>query len=122
MSAHMKKRHIKVAIGDKKFEIPSKDAKAILSLVESINEYNDQKDFVHSDEVFKDLLKERPEYAIVLRGSRSKENLSQNELSKLTGIPVTTISKYENGERVISESQAKKFGKALRVSFKLFLG
>ena len=46
--------------------------------------------------------------------------LSQ-DLSKKTGLPVTTISKYENGERKISEPQAKKLAKVLKINFKILL-
>lgn len=118
MSAHMKKHLTKIEIDGKKFEIPKKEAGAILSLVESLEQ---KAKSVQPENVFKDMVKKRPKFAINLRGARFKENMSQRELSEKTGIPVTTISKYENGEREISEEQAEKLSKVLRVNNKLFL-
>jgi len=70
---------------------------------------------------FKEIESRLPSYAICLKGSRVKEGLSQQDLSKRTGIAVTNISKMENGERKIGEKVAKKLSKALNVEYKIFL-
>ncbi len=121
MSVHTKKRLTKVAIGDEEFSIPTKEAKAVLSLVKSVQKAHALEGSVAFEDVYKENYGEMPEWATCLRGARAKANMSQGELSKKTGIPVTTISKYENGERVISEKQAKKISKELKVNFRLFL-
>ncbi len=120
-SKHTKKNFIKISIGSEDFSIPSKEAKAILSLVKSINKSYSNSETVSSDKVYKDNFGRIPKSATFLKGARGKENMSQSELSKKTGIPVTTVSKYENGDREISEGQAKKLGKALNINFKVFL-
>jgi DNA-binding XRE family transcriptional regulator len=59
--------------------------------------------------------------SIALRGARGKENLTQKELSHLTGIPQGHISEMENGKRAIGRESAKRFGKALNINYKVFL-
>ena len=72
-------------------------------------------------DVYKGNFKNRPEWAVCLRAARYKNSLSQRELSEKSKIPITTISKYENGEREISIIQAKKLAKALKTNYKVFL-
>ena len=73
------------------------------------------------DEAFGDLLKERPKGAINLRASRERQNISQKELSEKTNIIQSNISLYENGQRKITESIAKRFAKVLNTNFKIYL-
>jgi DNA-binding XRE family transcriptional regulator len=56
-----------------------------------------------------------------LAGARFREGLTQNELSKLVGIPQRHISEMENGKRPIGKEMAKRLGKALNISYKVFL-
>lgn len=56
----------------------------------------------------------------LLADTRLGENITQQELAKLTGIPQRYISEMENGKRPISKDAAKKFAKILKVSFKIF--
>ncbi len=68
-----------------------------------------------------------PEYAdeelpgVCLAGSRLKEEMTQQQLSALTGIPQSHISEMENGKRAIGKKRARKLGKALDVNYKIFL-
>ena len=59
--------------------------------------------------------------AIVLKGSRTKENITQKELAQMTGIPQGHISEMENGKRPIGKEIAQKLGKALNVDYRVFL-
>ena len=59
--------------------------------------------------------------SISLAGAREKEGLTQRELSRLTGIPQRRISEMENGRRPIKKETAKKLGKTLNISYKVFL-
>jgi DNA-binding XRE family transcriptional regulator len=59
--------------------------------------------------------------SIALKGSRKKENLTQKDLAKLTGIPQGHISEMESGKRAIGKEIAVKLGKALNVNYKIFL-
>ena len=57
----------------------------------------------------------------MLIGARGKENVTQNQLSELTGIPRRHISDMENGRRPIGKQNAIKIGKALNIDYRLFL-
>jgi Helix-turn-helix len=56
-----------------------------------------------------------------LAGARYREGLTQIQLSELTGIPQRHISEMENGKRPIGKEMAKRLGKALNISYKVFL-
>jgi DNA-binding XRE family transcriptional regulator len=56
-----------------------------------------------------------------LAGARYREGLTQTEISKLVGIPQRHISEMENGKRPIGKEMAKRLGKALNISYKVFL-
>ena len=56
-----------------------------------------------------------------LAGARCREGLTQIQLSELTGIPQRHISEMENGKRPIGKEMAKRLGKALNISYKVFL-
>jgi DNA-binding transcriptional regulator YiaG len=58
---------------------------------------------------------------ICLTGARHKEGVTQREFSEMTGIPQRHISEMENNKRSIGKEMAKKLGKALNISYKVFL-
>jgi DNA-binding XRE family transcriptional regulator len=59
--------------------------------------------------------------ASILRGARSKAEITQTRLSELTGIPQRHISEMEMGKRPIGKETAKKLAVALNVDYRLFL-
>ena len=56
-----------------------------------------------------------------LRGARYREDVSQRQLAKLTGVSVQNISAMENGRRPIGKDMAKRFAKILNVDWRLLL-
>ena len=56
-----------------------------------------------------------------LAGARYREGLTQVKLSELAGIPQRHSSEMENGKRPIGKEMAKRLGKALNISYKVFL-
>jgi len=58
---------------------------------------------------------------ICLRGARAKEGLTQKQVAERTGIPQRHLSEMENHKRPIGRQNALKLGKALAVSYKVFL-
>ena len=56
-----------------------------------------------------------------LAGARTREGLTQMQLSEITGIPQRHISEMENGKRPIGKEMAKRMGKALNIGYKVFL-
>lgn len=92
--------------------------KAILAL--SDLGFKDVSDSVPWEDAF-------PEYdrndlsGVCLRGARYKENITQKQLSEMTGISQCHISEMENGKRQIDVKTAKKLAKVLNVGYKVFL-
>lgn len=56
-----------------------------------------------------------------LAGARYREGLTQIQLAEMTGIPQRHISEMENGKRPIGKEMAKRFAKALNISYRVFL-
>lgn len=56
-----------------------------------------------------------------LVGARYREGFTQIQLAEKTGIPQRHISEMENGKRPIGKEMAKRLGKALNISYKVFL-
>ncbi|QTA84165.1 helix-turn-helix domain-containing protein [Desulfonema magnum] len=83
--------------------------------------FTDMSDSVPFREAFLEDYEENELPGLALVGARYKEDLTQKELSKLTGIPQGHISQMENGKRPIGKAIAKKLGKALNISYKVFL-
>ncbi len=59
--------------------------------------------------------------ASILRGSRSKAEMTQTRLSELTGIPQRHISEMEQGKRTIGKETAKKLAAVLNVDYRVFM-
>ncbi len=74
---------------------------------------------------WKELAKERiakyKKAGLVLRGMRYRENVSQKELAKRSGVNQNEISKIENGKRTLGEKVAKKLAEALNFNYELLL-
>ena len=58
---------------------------------------------------------------VILAGARGKEDLTQKQLSKLSGISVYRISEMERNKRPITEELARLFGKVLNIDYRVFL-
>jgi DNA-binding XRE family transcriptional regulator len=118
MSEAMKKRHTK-NYREVRYIGPPEKIEKIVNVAKSLD-LEDISDSVEWRELF-------PEYdnasspCIALKGSRKKENHTQKDLARLTGIPQGHISEMENGKRGIGREIAKKLGKALRVDYRIFL-
>ncbi|MCE1226241.1 MAG: helix-turn-helix domain-containing protein [Geobacteraceae bacterium] len=58
--------------------------------------------------------------ASVLRGARSKAEITQTKLSELTGIPQRHISEMERGKRPIGKETARKLAEGLKTDYRVF--
>ena len=123
MSVHMKTHLTEVAVGNKKFNLPAKDAKAVLSLIKFMNgtHTDTSKAYVEWPVVFLENFKNTPEQAVCLRAARRRKRLSQKTLSEKCQIPIATLSKYEKGVLKIQKSHVHKLAKVLKTSYKVFL-
>jgi transcriptional regulator with XRE-family HTH domain len=85
-------------------------------------EYNkidkdDEEGSVHWREVCQDTTNEIGE---CIEGFRYREDISQEKLSKLTGISLDELKDMENGLKYVNIRNAKKISKALRTGFRVF--
>ena len=58
----------------------------------------------------------------ILKKFRAEKNLGQGELSKLSGVTVSQISRYENNSAVPNAIIIKKLSRALDVDFEELVG
>lgn len=61
------------------------------------------------------------EASTALRSLRRRDELTQAQLAKLTGIKQGDISKMENGKLSIGKERAKVFAMVFKTSYKVFL-
>lgn len=107
-----------ILIDQKKYLISKAKKKALMSLIKEI--VDESIESLNQD-VFLDRKKELPQSAIALRGARAKEGISQLKLAKKLKVNSSNVSNMENGKRPIGEKMAKRLGKALNISYKVFL-
>lgn len=58
---------------------------------------------------------------LYLKGIRYRDDVTQEELSRRTGIPRRHLSEMENGKRPIGKETAKKLAAALNCDYRRFL-
>lgn len=118
MSAHMRKRPTKKAAHltwhGNQYEIP-------LQVLEQYK-IEDNNDPLSVEEVFSELISEIGEPAVLLKGLREKESLSQVAFAKAIKISQSNLSAMENGRRGIGKDIAKRIEKKFGVDYRLFLG
>jgi len=84
--------------------------------IQQVTPATDEKERYTSEEVFPGF-----HAGHSLRGARYREDVSQRQLAKLTGVSVQNISAMENGRRPIGKDMAKRFAKVLNVDWRLLL-
>lgn len=90
--------------------------------IESIlDKYEEKEEGIDWKIVAKDSLKRHKRAGMVLRGARFRENISQKELAKRSGISQDNISRIENGKRGVGEKVARKLAKPLKINYHLLL-
>ena len=73
------------------------------------------------DEALHELCGDLPRWAIVLRGLRRREGLTQLEIGKMLNIPQGNLSQMENGKRPIGKHIAKRLAELFKTDYRLFL-
>jgi predicted transcriptional regulator len=111
---HEKKLHIEL-----KFIGPQENRDKAVKALKALG-FTDVSDFIPWREVFSDLTEDELP-GLTLKGARIKENITQKQLSEMTGIPQSHISAMENGKRAIGKQRAKLFAKTLNVDYRVFL-
>lgn len=98
--------------------VPAENVAGIRKLLKGAG-YNlemSERELVPADEVFPDSHPGK-----ILRGLRTREDLTQVQLSKKVGLKPHHISEMENGKRVIGKAMAKRLAEALNASYKMLL-
>ena len=105
--------------------VPTGKARAVADAIRSVLSLAGHKvrrvnangeEIVSADEVFPNA---NP--AMMLRGLRGKEDITQAELAERLGISQNLVSDMESGKRNISVNMAKRIGETFHVPYKLFL-
>ncbi len=110
---HTEKKSEKVAVC---FQVPVDKLEDIKRIVACLGG-NEAK---ASTENWRDNFPERHP-GVVLRGLRNRDDLTQAELAKKTGMLQSHISEMENGSRSIGKTIAKKFAQVFNTDYKVFL-
>lgn len=127
MSAHTKMHHIKENIFEVVLIFPDKTRRhsfvpsESVDRIEAILREYEEDDFIDWKTVAKDNLAKHKKAGVILRGARYREDMSQKELSKLSGVSQENISRIENGKRTVGEKLAKKLAKPLKINYLLLL-
>ena len=73
------------------------------------------------EEAFSDLIGEFGEPALLLRGLRKKEGLSQVEFADAIAVTQQNLSAMENGRRGIGKELAKRIASKFNINYRLLL-
>lgn len=129
MSAHMKMLRTKDISWEVIVKGPGKKtihsylpATAVHKLEAFLDKYSEkEEESVDWKIVAKESIEKHGYAGMVLRGARFRENLSQKELAKRTGVSQENISRIENGKRSVGEKLAKKLAKPLKIDYMLLM-
>ncbi len=114
MLEHTKKPPIEL-----RFIGPPENREKAINALQSLG-FADVSELIPADELFEEF-KEYDLPGVALLGARTKEGVTQKQLSALTGISQAHISEMENHKRTIGKKRAQILGKALKVNYKVFL-
>lgn len=111
---------ISITVPTDNAELTLNAIKDALSSVDSdlymFNEDDENDEVISASDLFTDVTP-----AMLLRGLRGKEGISQTELAEKLGIAQNMVSDMENGKRNISIGMAKRIGETFNISYKTFL-
>ncbi|OGQ90774.1 MAG: hypothetical protein A2289_02710 [Deltaproteobacteria bacterium RIFOXYA12_FULL_58_15] len=113
---------VRVVIGDrnvKDFVVPRKAAQSVVELLRPYA--TPQSDSVSADEAFSDQYAKHGRAGTVLRGLRSRDELTQAKLAKKLGVTQGDVSAMENGHRSIGKSMARRLAEVFRADYRVFL-
>lgn len=121
MRAHTKKRRTEKGLVPLHFMVHPANVARIMRYVSSIEPDADEEGSISAEEFFSKHFTGQLEGAVALRGIRTRENLTQAQLSEMTCIPQRHISEMENSKRAIGKERAKVLAKALNADYRIFL-
>lgn len=81
----------------------------------------DDDELISAEEAFPELNSPIQRPAIMLRGSRYRDNLTQKQLAEKLGIRQHHLSEMENAKRPIGKDMAHKLAKVFKTDYRVFL-
>ncbi len=120
MQAHTRKHPTEAGLVPLRFLVHPANVERITNFVESVEQHEDGES-ISLDEFFDRHFPGELQASVCLRSARGRKELTQAQLSKLTGIPQRHISEMENGKRAIGKDRAKIIAESLGVDYRLFL-
>jgi DNA-binding XRE family transcriptional regulator len=124
MSAVVKTHLTRVTIGEKnprRFVVPDNKAKGLLILLDDYRVCDDDEDTLSIEETFGYLYKDIGKPAMLLRGFRKRDELTQAQLAKKLATTQSAIAEMENGQRKIGLKMAKKIAAFFDIDYKEFI-
>jgi len=121
MQEHTKKHRTEKGLVPLHFLVHPANVERIRRYVLSIEPEDQGEGSITAEEFFRKHLGDRPEWAVNLRGARTRESLTQLQLAELAGIPQRHISEMENGKRPIGKERARALAKTLNTDYRHFL-
>ena len=112
MRAATKKPHIDDKVVTLTIQVQKKNVAKVQNYVRAI-EISEERNYSVA-EVFPEYIGK--EHEIALRAYRTRQDMTQKQLSEITGIPQRHISEMENGKRGIGKERAKLIAEALQIS------
>ena len=106
MSVHTRTRHTKMVSAPKKKVKPKPKSEEKL---------------IPWREAFKEEIEAYGEAGLMLRGSRHKAEMTQNDLAEALGVSQHHISEMENGKRPIGKAMAKRLAEVFKCNYRKFL-
>jgi len=73
------------------------------------------------EEIVTDLYSEKTDPAVILKGARKRQGLTQHELAKKLQSAQSFVAAMEKGRKQIGKTTAKKLSKILNVDYRAFL-
>jgi DNA-binding XRE family transcriptional regulator len=74
-----------------------------------------------TDDVFATLIQETSEPAVLLRGLRTREGMTQVQFAECIGVTQANLSAMENGRRAIGKELARRIEAEFGLNYRLFL-
>jgi DNA-binding XRE family transcriptional regulator len=124
MSAVVKTHLTKITIGQrnpKRFDVPADKVRGLLILLDDYRVREDDEETLSIEEAFGDLYKDIGKPAMLLRGFRKRDELTQVELAKKLGTTQSAIAEMENGQRKIGLNMAKRIAVIFDADYKEFI-
>lgn len=114
----------RITIGNKKpkeFAVPREKVKGLLILLDDYRIEEGDEESLSIEDAFENFYKDTGKPAMLLRGFRKRDNLTQAELAKRLKTTQSAIAEMENGQRKIGLSMAKKIAAYFETNYKEFV-